>query len=266
MMRGSFLISMCLLSPVAAFLQPGAVCKKHKIICCQRKQARATITGGRPCTSSRQVQAKGDDRATAVLYMGDDEQDGPQVDDKMKPTSEDPSLAVKAAWYGSELFGNIIGIGKTKDQQAKGEKRSASPVLAREEAVARLKMDFDRFYFVTGQMDLDLYEEDCTFADPFVAFQGRQRFKNNLDNLGSLMQNVSLDVTGWEDAESSLKTKWRFKCVLGLPWKPILAASGGTEFFFSGSGRIERHVESWDIEPMDALRQLIKPGRKLPMG
>lgn len=79
--------------------------------------------------------------------------------------------------YGSELFGNIIGIGKTKDQQAKGEKRSASPVLAREEAVARLKMDFDRFYFVTGQMDLDLYEEDCTFADPFVAFQGRQRFK-----------------------------------------------------------------------------------------
>lgn len=43
--------------------------------------------------------------------------------------------------------------------------------------MARLKTDFDRFYFVTGQMDLDLYEEDCTFADPFVAFDGRQRFK-----------------------------------------------------------------------------------------
>lgn len=49
--------------------------------------------------------------------------------------------------------------------------------LMRTDAVTRLKADFDRFYFVTGQMDLDLYEEDCTFADPFVAFQGRQRFK-----------------------------------------------------------------------------------------
>lgn len=40
-----------------------------------------------------------------------------------------------------------------------------------------MKTDFDRFYFVTGQMDLDLYEPDCVFADPFVAFEGRERFK-----------------------------------------------------------------------------------------
>lgn len=52
-----------------------------------------------------------------------------------------------------------------------------SEPISRTDAVARLKTDFDRFYFVTGQMDLDLYEEDCTFADPFVAFDGRQRFK-----------------------------------------------------------------------------------------
>lgn len=50
--------------------------------------------------------------------------------------------------------------------------------------------------------------------------------QNNLDNLGSLMQDVSLDVTGWEEAEDSIKTKWRFRCVLGLPWKPTLAAAG----------------------------------------
>lgn len=57
------------------------------------------------------------------------------------------------------------------------DESSKSRAISREEAVARLKTDFDRFYFVTGQMDLDLYEEDCTFSDPFVAFQGRQRFK-----------------------------------------------------------------------------------------
>lgn len=51
-------------------------------------------------------------------------------------------------------------------------------------------------------------------------------WQNNLDNLGSLMQDVSLDVTSWEETGSSLKTKWRFRCVLGLPWKPTLAAAG----------------------------------------
>lgn len=53
--------------------------------------------------------------------------------------------------------------------------------------------------------------------------------KNNLDNLGSLMQDVSLDVTDWQDTDTSLKTKWRFRCVLGLPWKPTLAAAGVSE-------------------------------------
>ena len=50
--------------------------------------------------------------------------------------------------------------------------------------------------------------------------------KSNLDNLGSLMQDVSLDVTSWEEEENSIKTKWKFRCVLGLPWKPTLAAAG----------------------------------------
>ena len=54
---------------------------------------------------------------------------------------------------------------------------AADGPIPRADAVARLKTDFDRFYFVTGQMDLDLYEPDCVFADPFVAFEGRERFK-----------------------------------------------------------------------------------------
>lgn len=41
----------------------------------------------------------------------------------------------------------------------------------------------------------------------------------------------------------------------------------GTEFFFNKeSGRIERHVESWEIKPIDALKQLIRPGRKTQSG
>ncbi|CAM9831272.1 unnamed protein product [Discosporangium mesarthrocarpum] len=179
-----------------------------------------------------------------------------------KPTSEDPSLAVKAAWYGSELLGNIVGALKPKTTEVVDTECKGTTPLGREEAVASLRTDYDRVYFVTGEMDMNLYEDDCEFADPFVAFRGLQRFKNNLDNLGSFMDDVNLDVTGWEETEVSLKTQWRFRCVLGLPWRPSLAASGGTEHIFSPeTGRIVRHVESWNIKPMDALKQLVRPGR-----
>lgn len=53
------------------------------------------------------------------------------------------------------------------------------------------------------------------------------------------------------------------------PWGGVLVTNvtsnpQGTEFFFSGeSGRIERHVESWEIKPMDALKQLVRPGRQI---
>lgn len=60
------------------------------------------------------------------------------------------------------------------------------------------------------------------------------------------MQDVSLDVTSWEEEEASLKTKWRFRCVLGLPWKPTLAAAGVSERL------LVWHVAGW-VETNAAL-------------
>eukprot|EP00951_Prasinocladus_malaysianus_P043358 scaffold540104_cov33-Prasinocladus_malaysianus.AAC.1 len=31
------------------------------------------------------------------------------------------------------------------------------------------------------------YEADCTFSDPFVSFNGVQRFKDNVSNLGAYL-------------------------------------------------------------------------------
>ncbi len=37
----------------------------------------------------------------------------------------------------------------------------------------------------TGEMSA--YEKDCLFADPFAGFNGVDRFKKNVSNLGALM-------------------------------------------------------------------------------
>jgi hypothetical protein len=76
---------------------------------------------------------------------------------------------------------------------------------------------------------------------------------------------IDLTLTGWEEGEGELRTRWRFSAVLGLPWRPLLAAAGGTRFVFDpASGRVVQHIESWDVEPGRVVRQLLKPSAKVP--
>ena len=40
-------------------------------------------------------------------------------------------------------------------------------------------------------------------------------------------RDVKVDVTDWQETEQwRLKASWRFRCILDLPWKPVLAAAG----------------------------------------
>ena len=91
-----------------------------------------------------------------------------------------------------------------------------------------------------------------------------RRFKKNLDNLGSFMRDVRLTVTAFDASEVDgvVQTKWSFRCEHGLPWRPSLSASGGTKHVFNAQNRMVEHVESWDIDPAVALKQLVRPGKR----
>lgn len=52
-----------------------------------------------------------------------------------------------------------------------------------------------------GNMNMGIYEADCEFADPFVSFKGLKRFKQNVSNLGSFMEESSLKITDWQEYE-----------------------------------------------------------------
>ncbi|KAI7841313.1 hypothetical protein COHA_004932 [Chlorella ohadii] len=179
-----------------------------------------------------------------------------------------PGLGLKAVWHGAEALGNVIGA---QQQLAGGSKRSSSASaaaggarLTREQAIAAIKEDYSKNYFVSGAGDLAAYTPDCYFADPFAGFSGTQRFKNNVSNLGSLMQDIQLDITGWAEGERELVTKWRFSAILDLPWRPRLAAAGGTTHVFDEDNRVVKHIESWDVDPARVVRSLLKPSAKVP--
>ncbi|GIL60390.1 hypothetical protein Vafri_14995 [Volvox africanus] len=181
---------------------------------------------------------------------------------------------LKAVWYGAEQFGKVLSVTRRKqqqdqerDQEQQATLSASMPTrrLSREEILAAIRKDYDAQYFVRGLADMEAYDSDCVFADPFVSFSGTRRFKQNVSNLGGLMSDIRLDVYEWQEGPSSLETRWRFSALLDLPWRPRLAAAGGTTHVIDlEKGLVVRHEERWDVEPAKVVAQLLQPAAKVP--
>uniref|UniRef100_A0A2N9F5Y2 Uncharacterized protein n=1 Tax=Fagus sylvatica TaxID=28930 RepID=A0A2N9F5Y2_FAGSY len=151
--------------------------------------------------------------------------------------SEPENAVLKVAWYGSELLGIAASFFRSPSNVEAPERvlelaGDGSGVADRSVVVETIKDDFERSYFVTGNLTLDAYEEDCEFADPAGSFKGLHRFKRNCTNFGSLLDKSNMKLMKWEDFEDKGIGHWRFSCILSFPWKPILSATGYTEYYF----------------------------------
>lgn len=130
----------------------------------------------------------------------------------------------------------------------------------------RIQLDNDRSYFLSGQVDNEIYQDDCLFADPFVSFRGRDRFVDNLQNLGSFITKYDAKVIKYSDfvakndnSVPAIETKIMVKLQLNLPWKPVLAWPWGVTYEIDpDSYLITKHEESWDIEPWEGFKQIFR--------
>ncbi|KAJ8900569.1 hypothetical protein K2173_025346 [Erythroxylum novogranatense] len=175
---------------------------------------------------------------------------------------------LKLAWYGSELLGIAASVFRSpsKTVETREDFKLAvdeSGTVDRAIVVEKIKEDFERSYFVTGNLTLQVYEEECEFADPAGSFKGLGRFKRNCTNFGLLLEKSNMKLMKWEELEDKGIGHWKFSCTMRFPWKPILSATGYTEYFFDEeSGRVCRHVEHWNVPKMALLKQILKPSRR----
>mmetsp|Transcript_18813 Transcript_18813/g.46613 ORF Transcript_18813/g.46613 Transcript_18813/m.46613 type:complete len:298 (+) Transcript_18813:733-1626(+) len=200
--------------------------------------------------SSQRVPASS--TTTTVLQEGKDE----NTDPDMNPLT-------KSAWYATELFGKVFG-NKDKVQSENDappeELDFSQPPQSLKETLARIKLDNDRSYFLSGQVDEEIYDPKCVFSDPFVAFEGRERFVTNLANLGSFITNYSARVLNYDEQDPTVvQTKIMVKLELNLPWKPILAWPWGVQYTIDPeTNLIVDHKESWDIEALEGVKQIFR--------
>eukprot|EP00667_Euglena_gracilis_P009260 EG_transcript_9391 len=172
----------------------------------------------------------------------------------------------RLAWQATEWFGNAARL-----VRGPGAAPSPQPGLGLpktiEEATERLREDYSKEYFITGKMDLDLYAEDCYFADDFAGFRGRARFKSNLDNLTSFITDWKVQLLSLDREDSApgqapvVRSRCLVKLQLGLPWRPVLAWVWGVRHVFDPTTPvIVQHLETWEVTPQEGLRQLFRPG------
>jgi Uncharacterized conserved protein (DUF2358) len=165
----------------------------------------------------------------------------------------------KASWYAVEAFGKIFGSDGNKRNGIVPESETLiivdditkSPTTI-EETLRRIRNDNERDYFLSGQIDTLIYDPNCIFSDPFVSFQGRDRFVDNLANLGSFITQYSAkpikyDIINLDDDTTKplVTTKFMVKLELNLPWRPVLAWPWGVKCSIDRSTNlVVRHEES----------------------
>ncbi|KAJ3680300.1 hypothetical protein LUZ60_016578 [Juncus effusus] len=183
-------------------------------------------------------------------------------DQSVKESSESENAVLKAAWYGSELLGIAASFFRPSPSSPESLEETVTDGGESFQVTEAIKQDFERCYFVTGNLTLRAYEEDCEFADPAGSFRGLNRFKRNCSNFGSLLEKSSMKLTKWEDLDDKSVGHWKFSCIMSFPWRPILSATGYTEYYFDAqSGRVCRHVENWNVPKMALLKQIFRPSR-----
>jgi hypothetical protein len=133
-----------------------------------------------------------------------------------------------------------------------------------------IRAEYEALFWVTGDMDISLWADDCTFSDPFSSFGGSgstRRFEANAKSLGRLVLDPVARVTSFEVVgggqgrdEPEVRIGWSFKSKLDLPWRPVLAAAGTTIHVLNkDSLLIERYEERWKSKPWDVVKRLFVP-------
>jgi hypothetical protein len=174
----------------------------------------------------------------------------------------DMNPLTRASWYAVEAFGNVFGSKEKAAAASQAATDLSKPPSSLQETFERIQLDNDRSYFLSGEVDKLIYDEDCVFADPFVSFKGRDRFVDNLANLGSFITKYSAKLLDYQVVDGSaneVKTKVMVKLELNLPWKPVLAWPWGVRYEIDAdTNLITMHEESWDIAPLDGVKQIFR--------
>eukprot|EP00667_Euglena_gracilis_P004094 EG_transcript_4113 len=149
---------------------------------------------------------------------------------------------------------------KAEDLAADRGAHSPKAELTPQELLEAIREDYvSRNYLWTGNIQPEIYEDDCRWTDPTLSFQGLDQFERNIRNLRPLVDRfvpvnrtelISIELL---PEEQQVVTRWRMYGELNLWWRPRLDVVGRTRFTYdpAAGNRIRRYDEVWEVSAAD---------------
>ncbi|KAL1211655.1 hypothetical protein V5N11_023656 [Cardamine amara subsp. amara] len=177
------------------------------------------------------------------------------------PEKKKPAVLKWAVGGVTELL-RLFSVASSSSSIPTNKDRSKYENISRDfdDVMEILRSDYGNAYFVTGIFTCEIYSDDCIFEDPTISFKGTELYERNLRLLVPFLEDASIELQSMEKSESSQRNyilaTWKLRTYLKLPWKPLISINGSTVYDLDRDLKIVRHVESWDVSALEAIKQI----------
>lgn len=117
----------------------------------------------------------------------------------------------------------------------------------------------------TTDLTYDIYTKNIYFRDPVSIFKGKFNYRIIFWTLrfhGQLFfTSLHFDLHDVEQtATDTILANWTVRGTLRLPWRAKLFFNGYSTYKLTPEGLIYEHIDTWDREPGEILKQFFRKG------
>jgi Uncharacterized conserved protein (DUF2358) len=132
-----------------------------------------------------------------------------------------------------------------------------------EQVINTLKNDLPTLF--EKDISYEIYTQDIYFRDPVNKFKYKFNYRIIFWTLRFharlFFTQIYFDVHEvFQSDEDTILAKWTVRGVLRVPWKAKIFFNGYSNYKFNQDGLIYEHIDTWDRQPSEILRQFIEKG------
>ncbi|MEA5576169.1 DUF2358 domain-containing protein [Anabaena sp. UHCC 0451] len=135
--------------------------------------------------------------------------------------------------------------------------------LQKPQIIEVLKQDLPTLF--EEDISYDIYSQDILFRDPVNKFKGKFNYRIIFWTLrfhGKLFfTDIAFDLHDVSQSdENTILATWTVRGTLRVPWKARLFFNGYSTYKLNDEGLIYEHIDTWDREPGEILKQFFRKG------
>ena len=116
-------------------------------------------------------------------------------------------------------------------------------------------------------LSYDIYTKDIYFRDPVNTFKGKFNYRIIFWTLrfhGKLFfTSLYFDLHDIKQTTSdTILANWTVRGVLRVPWKASIFFNGYSTYKLTSEGLIYEHIDTWDRQPTEILKQFFRRGQE----